>query len=112
MSRTSALTTFKLIGSPTNPTWPYCRPWAAWGAVLSLLGVIPVGRGGGVGDGDGLCPVAADDVVATLVIRRAFEPPAMMKLFNNSPAIHAGAHVLTAVSFRGVLGIIPSSGIR
>src|SRR5258708_28604238 len=54
MSRTSALTTLRLIGSPTNPDWPYCCPWLPWAAILSLAGEI-LGRVGGVGDGEGFC---------------------------------------------------------
>src|SRR6266705_3369745 len=50
MSRISAFTTFRLIGSPTNPGMPYRRPWSACAAMLSLVGDIPDDLG--VGDGE------------------------------------------------------------
>jgi hypothetical protein len=76
---------------------------------LSLAGEIPLGRG--VGVGEGFCAKDTVGFVPKLVTRRTFEPPAMTKLFNNRPATHARAHILTAAVFWGVLGIIPSSGI-
>src|SRR5215470_6134390 len=45
MSRMSALTTLRLIGSPMNPGCPYCLPCSD---CLSLARDIPTG---GVGDG-------------------------------------------------------------
>src|SRR5215210_2595943 len=45
MSRMSALTTFRFIGSPINPGCPYWRPWSD---CLSVAGDMPTG---GVGIG-------------------------------------------------------------
>src|SRR6185369_3140428 len=51
MSRMSALTTFRLIGSPINPGCPYWRPWSD---CLSVARVIPTG-GVGAGIADEVC---------------------------------------------------------
>src|SRR5689334_719273 len=60
MSRMSALTTFRLIGSPTNPGWPYWRPCSD---CLSAERDMPTGDVGS-GAADEVCwwaktPVAA-----------------------------------------------------
>src|SRR6476469_7149313 len=60
MSRMSALTTFKLIGSPTKPGWPYCLPccdWFAWFGAGEILAV-------GAGTGEGICCAAVTSGVA------------------------------------------------
>src|SRR2546426_6605303 len=57
MSRMSALTTFRLIGSPTKPGCPYCLPWSDC-AILSAAAEIAT-TGVGVGEGEGFCCGAA-----------------------------------------------------
>src|SRR5678815_3232960 len=54
MSRMSALTTFRLIGSPTNPGCPYCLPCSD---CLSVERDIPTG---GVGVGAAAIAVCLD----------------------------------------------------
>jgi len=78
--------------------------------MLSFAGEIPVGRAG-VGDGAGFWATATGSCGATL-FSGALEAPAIAKVFNNKPAMHARAHILTAANFRGILSIVPSSGIR
>src|SRR5260370_40862394 len=120
MSRTSALTALRLIGSPTNPDWPYCCPWLLCAAILSLAGEIR-GRGGGVGDGEGFCsPVTlspsncdATGTVDACLPNRANGARVVLastKLFNNNAVMQTPTHFLAAANFRGLLSIIPSSG--
>jgi len=71
--------------------------------MLSLVGDIPDDLGVGDGEGAGTIKV---DLAFSVRVARTLEPPAMAKLFNKSPTIHARALMRTIVSFRGVLGII------
>src|SRR5215831_14125306 len=107
MSRTSALTTFKLIGSPTNPGWPYCLPWPDCIDMLSLAG-LPIGLAGsgeGSGSAGSVIEVREDFVLAVAEAPRASANP-----LSDKPPAHAMANALMAI-FLKCLDIIPSSGI-
>src|ERR1041385_7219053 len=104
VSRTSALTTFRLIGSPTNPDWPYCRPWLACCAMLSFNGVPPRFTGVGEGSAIGRADDSREFFFATAF---ADAPPANANVLSERPKAHASAQVLTA-TFLKCLGIIPS----
>src|SRR6185503_7135910 len=93
MSRISALTTFRLIGSPINPDWPYWRPWPICVDIFSLAGVIPGLSGVGVGSGSDSGPRAAEEVLADPGDRLA-APLAIANELSDSPATHASAQVL------------------
>src|SRR5690242_19538182 len=108
MSRTSALTTFKLIGSLTNPACPYCRPRLPCVDMLSFAGDTPSFCGVGEASGNGISVVT--ELRERLALLLAEAPTANAKVLSDKPAAHASAHVLTA-TFLKCLGIIPSSGI-
>src|SRR5437868_13142920 len=109
MSRTSALTTFRLIGSPTKPAWPYCRPWFDCADMLSFAG--ETAGLAGVGEGSGWAGSTTADVREDLAVVPADEAPiASAKPLRDKPPAHASANALMA-TFLKCLGIIPSSGI-
>src|SRR5262244_2202745 len=109
MSRTSALTTFRLIGSPANPTWPYCRPWFPCCIMFSFAGELTGFEPNGVGEGSGNGTKLTRAARARLLAVLDEAATANAKLLRDRPATHASAHVLTA-TFLKCLGIIPSSG--
>src|SRR5882724_1435639 len=45
MSLISALTTFRLMGSPTKPGWPYCRPCCVCRSCDGEIAALGVGVG-------------------------------------------------------------------
>src|SRR5690242_316707 len=107
MSRMSAFTTLRLIGSPTNPPWPYWRPCPGCRDMLSLAGDdTPCD---GVGETSGRGGSAAEVFRATVTLVFAV-PLASAKLLRHKPLAHASANVLMA-TFLKCLGIVPSSGI-
>src|SRR5215831_9940799 len=105
MSRMSALTTFRLIGSPTNPVWPYWRPCPGCCDMLSLAGDVLTG----VGEASGSAIRKTDDVRADLAVL-AEPASANVKPLRDKPLAHASANVLIATFFK-CLGIVPSSGM-
>src|SRR5260370_34663038 len=73
--------------------------------MVSLAGEIPARDG--VGEGKGFCTLATVNARPAADLSTPFdEAPASAKVFNESPAIHASAHVLTAANLRGLLIII------
>src|SRR5262245_8310785 len=70
MSRMSALTTLRLIGSPMNPGCPYCLPCSD---CLSVARDIPTG---GVGDG-------AAVVVCCVFCVAGFDTPPLAETFGS-----------------------------
>src|SRR5215467_11494620 len=107
MSRMSAFTTFRLIGSPTNPVWPYWRPCPGCCDMLSLAGDVPVLPG--VGEASGSAILKTDDVRADLAVLA--EPASTnVKPLREKPLAHASVNEVIAKFFK-CLGIVPSSGI-
>src|ERR1700737_4744014 len=102
MSRMSALTTFKLIGSPTKPPWPYCRPWLDCADMLSLAGETPGLEG--VGEGSGWASTTLD-AREDLAVMFAEAPIANEKPLRDRPPAHASANALMAI-FLKCFGII------
>src|SRR4029079_12987344 len=68
MSRMSALTTFRLIGSPTKPGWPYCRPCCDCVAWLDAGEILVLGATAGVGEGFCCGAVAAIVTVESMEV--------------------------------------------
>src|ERR1044072_3321846 len=104
MSRTSALTTLRLIDSPTNPSWPYCLPWPACICMLSFIG-LPVGFTGS-GEGSGTAG-NIDEVREDFAEPFAAAPTANAKPLSDKPAANATAKACLA-TFLKCLDIIPS----
>src|SRR5215831_7854920 len=107
MSRISALTTFRLIGSPTDPLWPYWRPCPDCCDMLSLAGDVPVLAG--VGEASGSAIRRTDAVREDFTVL-AEPASANVKPLRDKPLAHASANVLIATFFK-CLGIVPSSGM-
>src|SRR5215831_169098 len=107
MSRMSALTTFRLIASPTNPGCPYWRPWPCCIDMLSLAG-LPMGLAGS-GEGSGSAG-SIIEVREDLAFACADAPTASANPLSDKPPAHATANALMAI-FLKCLDIIPSSGM-
>src|SRR3954469_22065927 len=103
MSRTSALTTLRLIGSPTKPDWPYCLPWPACICMLSFIG-LPVGFTGS-GEGSGTAG-SIDEVREDFADFFAEAPIASVNPLSDKPAANATAQACLA-TFLKCLDIIP-----
>src|SRR5262245_5141803 len=101
MSRMSALTTFRLIGSPTNPGCPYWRPCSD---CLSFAGDMPTG-GVGIGFAVELCWAGSWPSLLTALFGAANTPAAKRQTSDRTSAV-----LLMADSARDSENIVPSLG--
>src|SRR6185369_3301649 len=101
MSRMSALTTFRLIGSPTKPGCPYWRPCSD---CLSFAGDMPTG-GVGIGFADKVCWAGSWPSLMTAFFVAANTPAAERHTSERTSAV-----LLMADSARDSENIVPSLG--